>query len=105
MIVTGSIAIRARWALIHDGSAARIVNDRWVLVEGDRVAAITETRPDGANTVVDKPHLLVLPGFINLHNHIFTELMIRGRSEDLTNHNYSTRLIYRLMMPLVQLAS
>lgn len=104
MIVTGSIAIRARWALIHDGSAARIVNDRWVLVEGDRVAAITETRPDSANTVVDKPHLLVLPGFINLHNHVFTELMIRGRSEDLPSQSYSTSLVYGLLMPLGKLA-
>ena len=104
MIVTGSIAIRARWALVHDGSATRIVNDRWVLVEGDRVAAITESRPASANTVVDKPHLLVLPGFINLHNHVFTELMIRGRSEDLSSQSYSTSLVYGLLMPLGKLA-
>jgi len=104
MVVTGSIAIRARWALVHDGSAARIVNDRWVLVEGDRVAAITESRPASANTVVDKPHLLVLPGFINLHNHVFTELMIRGRSEDLSSQSYSTSLVYGLLMPLGKLA-
>jgi len=104
MIVTGSTAIRARWALIYDGSAARIVNDRWVLVEGDRVTAITDSRPSSATNVVDKPDLFVLPGFINLHNHVFTELMIRGRSEDLSSQSYSTSLVYGLLMPLGKLA-
>jgi cytosine/adenosine deaminase-related metal-dependent hydrolase len=99
-----SLAVRARWALVHEEGEERVVADRWIVVEGDRVAAITHHRPEGAAVVVDRPNLFVLPGLINLHNHIFTEALIRGRSEDLSKSLYETNLVYGLLMPLGQLA-
>ena len=72
------LAVRARWALVE----GEIVTDRWVVAEGDRIAAIVRDEP-AADIVIDRPDLFVLPGFIDLHNHAFTESLVRGRSEDL----------------------
>jgi cytosine/adenosine deaminase-related metal-dependent hydrolase len=94
-----SLAVRARWALVED----EIVTDRWIVAEGDRIAAIARDRPS-ADTVIDRPNLFVLPGLIDLHNHVFTEALIRGRSEDLSKDLYETNLVYGLLMPLGKLA-
>lgn len=99
-----SLAVRARWALVFEEGETRVVADRWIVVEGDKIAAIARERPDGAAAVVDHADLFVLPGFINLHNHVFTEALIRGRSEDLSKTLYETNLVYGLLMPLGQLA-
>jgi cytosine/adenosine deaminase-related metal-dependent hydrolase len=97
------LAIRARWALVGSGPDAAIVADRWVVVEGGRIAAVTADRPS-ATRVMDRPDLLVLPGLIDLHNHVFTEMLIRGRSEDLDAEQYETTLVYGLLMPFGQQA-
>ena len=97
------LAVRSRWALVHDGAGANIVTDRWIVVEHGRIAAVTGERPSAAR-LIDRPDLLVLPGFIDLHNHVFTEMLIRGRSEDLEAQSYETTLIYGLLMPYGQQA-
>jgi cytosine/adenosine deaminase-related metal-dependent hydrolase len=98
------LAFHARWALVHEGGEQKIVADRWIVTEGDRIAAITQDRPAGIDAVIDRPNLFVLPGLINLHNHVFTEALIRGRSEDLSKDLYETNLVYGLLMPLGKLA-
>ena len=102
--MTTRLAVRARWALVHVDGGPRVVADRWIVVEGDRIAAITGEQPGGVDVVVDRPNLFVLPGLINLHNHVFTESLIRGRSEDLSKALYETNLVYGLLMPFGQLA-
>jgi cytosine/adenosine deaminase-related metal-dependent hydrolase len=94
-----SLAMRARWALVE----GEIATDRWIVTEGDRIAAIVRDKP-AADIVIDRPNLFVLPGLINLHNHVFTEALIRGRSEDLSKDLYETNLVYGLLMPLGKLA-
>jgi cytosine/adenosine deaminase-related metal-dependent hydrolase len=94
-----SLAMRARWALVE----GEIVTDRWIVTEGDRIAAIVRDRP-ATDTVIDRPDLFVLPGFIDLHNHAFTESLVRGRSEDLSKEGFETNLIYGLLMPIGKLA-
>jgi cytosine/adenosine deaminase-related metal-dependent hydrolase len=94
-----SLAVRARWALVEGD----IVADRWIVAEGDKIAAIAHDRP-AADIVIDRPDLLVLPGFIDLHNHAFTESLVRGRSEDLSKEGFETNLIYGLLMPIGKLA-
>ncbi len=93
------LAVRARWALVE----GEIVTDRWIVTEGDRIAAIAHERP-AADIVIDRPDLFVLPGFIDLHNHAFTESLVRGRSEDLSKEGFETNLIYGLLMPIGKLA-
>ena len=94
-----SLAVRARWALVE----GEIVTDRWIVTEGDKIAAIARDRP-AADTVIDRPDLFVLPGLIDLHNHVFTEALVRGRSEDLSKEGFETNLIYGLLMPIGKLA-
>ena len=102
--MTQTIAIRARWVLLPDGPRQRIETDRWVLVEGGRIAAVTAGRPGGADRVVDVPETLVLPGFVNLHNHGISALLFRGIVEDRPTASWAADTVYGLIMPLQGLA-
>ena len=102
--MTESIAIRARWVLLPDGAGQRVETDRWVLVEGGCVAAVTGDRPGGADRTIDVPDALVLPGFVNLHNHGISALLFRGIVEDRPTASWAADTVYGLIMPLQGLA-
>ncbi len=102
--MTETIAIRARWALLPDGAGQRIATDRWVLVEDGRIAAVTAGRPGGADRVIDVADALVLPGFVNLHNHGISALLFRGIVEDRPTASWAADTVYGLIMPLQGLA-
>ena len=58
-------------ARIIDGSG-RTIEDGSVLIEGERILAITEGPSDPQNAqVIDAGGLTVVPGFIDTHRHIF----------------------------------
>lgn len=86
----------------HVLTEAGVVADRWVLAEGSQIVAITPDRPS-ADTVLDAPGRLVLPGLMNLHNHGFSEMVVRNRTEDGASGDEAS-LVYRLLMPLSRLA-
>ena len=102
--MTETIAIRARWALLPDGDGQRIETDRWVLVEDGRIAAVTAGCPGGTDRVIDAPEALVLPGFVNLHNHGISSLLFRGIVEDRPTASWAADTVYGLIMPLQGLA-
>ncbi len=102
--MTGTTAIRARWALTWDGNASRIETDRWILVEGARIAAVADARPDGADRIIDRPDTLVAPGLMNMHNHGISALLFRGIAEDRTTASWASDTVYGLIMPLQGLA-
>ena len=67
--------------LVHAGrlldvEAGRLLERRTVVIEGDRVAAVEEgfRAPATGDTVVDLSALTVLPGLIDLHTHLTSEL-------------------------------
>ncbi|MGE0723874.1 MAG: amidohydrolase family protein [Alphaproteobacteria bacterium] len=97
-------AIHGRWVLAHQDGKPTLLEDRWVLVEGKTIAAVTAGKPEGCDVVVDRPGLLVLPGLINMHNHCFTEMLVRSRTEDMSSDFMANGLVYGLLMPLGQLA-
>ncbi len=101
--MTETIAIRARWVLVPDGPRQRIETDRWVLVEDGRIAAVTAGRP-GADRTIDAADALVLPGFVNLHNHGISALLFRGIVEDRPTASWAADTVYGLIMPLQGLA-
>jgi cytosine/adenosine deaminase-related metal-dependent hydrolase len=93
-----SLAIFGSHVLTPDG----VLADHWVLAEGGRITAITPHRPS-AETVLDAPGRFVLPGLLNLHNHCFSEMVVRNRTEDGASGDEAS-LVYRLLMPLSRLA-
>jgi cytosine/adenosine deaminase-related metal-dependent hydrolase len=96
-------AVRGRWVLgIEDGKPTLLPN-RYVLVEGNTIAAIVADKPR-ADRIVEAPNALVMPGFINLHNHVVTELLVRGMTEDRNAAAWASELIYGLLMPMGDLA-
>ncbi|MGE0716851.1 MAG: amidohydrolase family protein [Alphaproteobacteria bacterium] len=97
-------AVRARWVLADQEGGPALLENRWVVVEGGRIAAVADGKPQGCDVVVDRPGLLVLPGLINMHNHCFTELLVRSRTEDMSSAFMENGLVYGLLMPLGKLA-
>lgn len=104
MAAATTTAIRAAWVLAQQDGEQVLLADRWVVTEGDRIAAIARDRPADVARAIDRPGLLVLPGLINMHNHCFTEMLVRNRSEDLADEGYESTLVYGLLMPLGKLA-
>lgn len=97
MTEPGSIAIFGSHVLTPGG----VIADHWVLTEGRRIAAVTPTRP-AADLVLDRPGRFLLPGLLNLHNHCFSEMVVRNRTEDGAGGDEAS-LVYRLLMPLSRL--
>lgn len=93
-------AIGGRWCLAFENGRHRLLRDHYVLVEGTAVAAVLPERPAGVDRVVEIGGGLILPGFLNLHNHLLSAVLTRGLSEDRTTASYATDLVYGLLMPL-----
>ena len=97
-------AIHGTWVLAFEHNEPRLLADRWVVTEGNTISAISRAghrRPTWSST---GPACSCCRGLINMHNHCFSELLVRGRTEDLDGRSYVTTLIYGLLMPLQQLA-
>ncbi|MEM7501147.1 MAG: amidohydrolase family protein [Pseudomonadota bacterium] len=59
-------------ALIFDGHSPDLLADRFVLVEGDRIAAVSPERPDVADAKdVDLAGKVLMPGLIDCHFHAY----------------------------------
>jgi 5-methylthioadenosine/S-adenosylhomocysteine deaminase len=53
-----------------------IIADADVLIEGDTIAAVgKELPPQGADVVVDAASKIVMPGFVDTHNHLWQSLI------------------------------
>ncbi|BCM87128.1 amidohydrolase family protein [Methylobacterium indicum] len=96
-------AIFGSWLLIRWDGLPRIERDRWVLVEGNRIAAITASRP-AADVTFDRPGRLVLPGLMNLHNHCFSEAIARSHTEDGRGRKGGRSIVYTVLLPLSKTA-
>jgi 5-methylthioadenosine/S-adenosylhomocysteine deaminase len=66
------------------GGAARIENGS-LTVTGDSITAVgtaEQVSPDGAKKVIDARGQVVMPGFVNCHTHIASNMLLRGLLED-----------------------
>ena len=73
-----SVLLRGGYLVTQDATRRAFAGD--VLIEGDRIVAIGSTDPS-ADEVIDCTGCAVLPGFINLHNHVANTLL-RGVADD-----------------------
>ncbi|MGX7706593.1 amidohydrolase family protein [Methylobacterium sp. Gmos1] len=98
-----SVAIFGSHVLTRRDGRPRIERDRWVLVEGNRIAAVTPDRP-AADEIHDRPGRLVLPGLLNLHNHCFSEAIARSHTEDGRGRKGGKSIVYTVLLPLSKTA-
>ncbi len=94
-----SIAIFGSYVLTRSEGAQDVLRDHWVLLEGDRIAAITPSRPL-ADTIFDRPGGFILPGLLNLHNHCFSEAVARTHTEDGQGRRNDSSIVYTVLLPL-----
>lgn len=47
----------------------RVIEDGWIAIDSDRIAAIGIGQPPDARQVIDRPGLIALPGLIDAHSH------------------------------------
>jgi cytosine/adenosine deaminase-related metal-dependent hydrolase len=95
-------AIFGSYVLARKAGAQQVLCDHWVLLEGNRIAAVTPARPAGADRVYDRPGRFVLPGLMNLHNHCFSEAVARTHSEDGAGRKNNQSIVYTVLLPLTK---
>jgi cytosine/adenosine deaminase-related metal-dependent hydrolase len=96
-------AIHGDWVLACENGELRIATDAYVLIEGERIAGISRSRPAACELVAEGEQHLVLPGLLNLHNHCLSAVPFRGLSEDMpleSSEAFPTELVYGLLMPM-----
>lgn len=93
-------AVFGSCVLDGSGGEPQVLRDRWVIIEGDRIAAISESRPAGADIVIDRPGRFVLPGLMNLHNHCYSEAIARSHAEDGAGKRVNQSIVYTVLLPL-----
>ncbi|WP_407159069.1 amidohydrolase family protein [Bradyrhizobium sp. STM 3557] len=96
-----TIAIFGSYVLTRKDGAQHVLRDHWVLVEGKRIAAITPHKPS-ADEVFDRPGRFILPGLLNLHNHVFSEAIARSLTEDGNGRRSNKSIVYTVLLPLTK---
>jgi len=92
-------AIFGSYVLSRKDGAQQVLRDHWVLIEGTRIAAVTPDKPSAAE-VFDRPGRFILPGLLNLHNHIFSEAIARTLTEDGNGRRNNKSIVYTVLLPL-----
>lgn len=93
-------AIFGSHVLVPSSGRQQVVPDRWVILEGDRIAAVSESRPSQVDELIDRPGRFVLPGLMNLHNHCFSEAIARSHAEDGAGKKDDQSVVYTVLLPL-----
>ncbi|WP_332117123.1 amidohydrolase family protein [Azorhizobium caulinodans] len=102
MFAPTTTAVFGSYVLAQGTDGPEVLRDHWVLTEGRRIAAITPTRPEGADVVLDAPGRFVLPGLMNLHNHCFSEMVARTHTEDGAGRKNNQSVVYTVLLPLTR---
>lgn len=97
--------IQGRWVVEETQAGTRIRENAAVIVDGNTIVDVVEgsDAPMGRVLAVDSG--LVLPGFIDLHNHSLNGPLFRGLVEDKARGTTDGSLVYSMAMPMGDLAS
>ncbi|WP_240989625.1 amidohydrolase family protein [Salipiger mangrovisoli] len=93
-------AVFGSYVLASGTAGQEVLRDHWVILEGDQIAAVSESRPSQADVVLDRPGRFVLPGLMNLHNHCFSEAIARSHAEDGVSKRNDQSIVYTVLLPL-----
>ncbi len=97
-----TLVLEPRW--IWD-AAGGLRAGQHVVVQGGRIAAVTAERPTLEARRIALPEGLLLPGFVNLHNHAFSAPLFRGLADDIAGEDLPGDIVYSLLMPLGDIAA
>ena len=64
-------------------AAGGLRSQRFVIVRDGRIADVVAERPTMDAQRIALPQGLLLPGFVNLHNHAFSAPLFRGLADDI----------------------
>jgi|TARA_B110000495_G_C22996958_1_gene587856 5-methylthioadenosine/S-adenosylhomocysteine deaminase len=98
-------AIFGRWVLLPGKAGPEVAENMFVIVEGSKIAAITKDRPADVDDWVELDQGLVLPGFVNIHNHSFSAPLFRGLIEDVGEAVLGGNFVYSFLLPMGELAA
>lgn len=98
-------AIRARWTVLPGDPRVTVAEGLTVVVEGNRIVELTREEVVGVDRILSYEQGIVLPGFVNLHNHALNGPVLRGVVDDADRRSTQGSLIYRLLLPLGDLAA
>jgi 5-methylthioadenosine/S-adenosylhomocysteine deaminase len=100
--MTVTLIIEPRW--IWD-AAGGLRGDHYVIVQGNRIADVTRERPTMEAERIALPDGLLIPGFVNLHNHAFSAPLFRGLADDIGDGDLPGDIVYSLLMPMGDIAA
>ena len=98
----GRTLVFGSYVLAQRDGAQAVLRDNWVVMDGDRITAVTPTRPASAERVYDRPGRFVMPGLMNLHNHCFSEAVARTQTEDGAGRKNNQSIVYTVLLPLAR---
>jgi len=76
-----------------------------VIVQGGRVADVVREAPTLDAERIVAPDAVLLPGFINLHNHAMSGPLFRGLADELAPGDIPGHIVFSLLMPLGDVAA
>lgn len=97
-----TLIIEAGW--IWD-AATGLRRGQHLVVRDGRIADVTSERPTMEADRIALPEGLLLPGFVNLHNHAFSAPLFRGLADDIAEGDLPGDIVYSLLMPLGDIAA
>ncbi len=100
--MTDTLIIEPRW--IWD-AAGGLRGDHHVIIQGNRIADVTRERPTLEAERITLPDGLLIPGFVNLHNHAFSAPLFRGLADDIGEGDLPGDIVYSLLMPMGDIAA
>ena len=96
--------ISGRWILAGTDNGPELVENRYVVVEGSTIVAVTGEPPADADDAIELDQALVLPGFVNIHNHSFSAPVFRGLIEDVSEATLGGNYVYSFLLPMGEMA-
>lgn len=99
------VAIRTRWTVVPGANSLEVVQGVTVVVEDNKIVDVTHDDVTRVDEFIRVDDGILVPGFVNLHNHALNGPVFKGIVDDYDRSGTSGSLIYNLLMPLGDLAA